>query len=92
MEVRHLRCRDSMNRRELLLSILAAGQGRPYTPVQIQRATFLITKNVAGIITEGPPFCFVPYDYEPFDRDVYIEAANLSMVGDGLVAQSPQGR
>jgi hypothetical protein len=44
----------SMNRRELVLAILTAGQGRPYTPVQIQKVTFLVTENIAGIVNAWP--------------------------------------
>ena len=33
-----------MNRRELLLCVIAAGGGRAFTPVQLQKAAFLVTR------------------------------------------------
>lgn len=81
-----------MNRRDLILGILAASQGRSFTPVQLQKAAFLISTNMPQAVTEGPGFNFVPYDYGPFDKDVYSEAINLSVVGDAVVAPSAQGR
>lgn len=81
-----------MNRRNLVLTILAAADGRPFTPVQLQKATFLITENLEGIITDGPGFDFVPYDYGPFDADVYNEAQDLALIEDAVIAPSGQGR
>jgi len=53
----------SMNRRDLVLAVLAASQGRSLTPVQMQKAAFLVTTNIPQVVTEGPLFNFVPYDY-----------------------------
>jgi hypothetical protein len=81
-----------MTRREVLLAILAASQGRPYTPVQLQKAVFLVTKNLPGLVSSGQKFRFVPYDYGPFDQNVYVEAETLSANGDAEISQSSQGR
>jgi hypothetical protein len=59
-----------MTRSELILALLAAAEGRPYTPVQIQKAAFLVTRNLPQVMGEEQPFEFVPYDYGPFDADV----------------------
>ena len=85
-------CEKNMNRRDLVLSILAASQGRAFTPVQIQKAVFLVSTNIPQAVTAGVGFNFVPYDYGPFDKDVYLEAVNLSVAGDAIVAPSAQGR
>jgi uncharacterized protein len=81
-----------MNRRDLLLAILAASEGRPFEPVQIQKTVFLVTQNVPGIVTEGDGFNFVPYDYGPFDAAVYTEAEELSRCNLAIISRSSRGR
>src|SRR5258708_4475977 len=61
-----------MDRRELVLALLASSEGRQYTPAQLQKAAFLVTRNMPQIV-QGTGFHFVPYDYGPFDSDVYNE-------------------
>lgn len=87
-----IRVRNDMNRRDLLLSILSAADGGTFTPVQIQKAAFLISKNLPNMVKDGPGFAFAPYDYGPFDRNVYIEAEVLRDQGDAIIAASPNGR
>jgi hypothetical protein len=72
-----------MTRSEVLLAILAASQGRPYTPVQIQKAAFLVTRNLPDLVDDGSNFEFEPYDYGPFDHNVYGESEALNR--DGMV-------
>ena len=81
-----------MDRRDLLLAILAASDGRPYDPVQIQKAAFLLTRNRPNVVTDGPNFNFTPYDYGPFDADVYNEASALALAGAAAIAPSAAGR
>jgi len=80
-----------MNRRDLILAILASSQGRAYSPVQLQKAAFLISKRMPRLV-DGQGFNFVPYDYGPFDSDVYSEAEALRHVGEAVVAPSGVGR
>lgn len=79
------------DRRELVLAMLASSEGRPFTPVQIQKAIFLVSRNVPGLINSGSPFRFVPYDYGPFDSDVYAEAQALQSQGLAVLAPSGTG-
>jgi hypothetical protein len=67
---------------ETVLAILASANGRPLTPVQLQKAAFLLDRN--GVASG---FHFRPYDYGPFDRAVYDEAAALAE--RGLVSINP---
>lgn len=71
----------AMKRQELLLAILAAAEGRSYTPVQIQKAVFLVTENLPKLVTEGRNYEFEPYDFGPFDVSVYNDATTLSSAG-----------
>jgi hypothetical protein len=57
-------------RQEWLLMALAHLNGRPMTPVQIQKAMFLMAAEAKALV--GPGFYkFVPYNYGPFDANVY---------------------
>jgi hypothetical protein len=85
------RRRKSVTRRDLVLALLASSEGRPYTPAQLQKAVFLVSRNMPLLI-EGEGFHFVPYDYGPFDSDVYVEAANLGNDGEVIIAPSEVGR
>jgi hypothetical protein len=80
-----------MNRRDLVLAILAAAEGRPFTPVQIQKAVFVVCDQFPNSIDDGPGFHFEPYDYGPFDSDVYSELALLQRSGDAVIAPSVHG-
>jgi hypothetical protein len=82
----------SMTRSEALLAILAASGGRPYTPAQIQKAAFLVTRNLPALVTDGRPYNFVPYDYGPFDQSVYADAEAMRASGIVEISPSPHGR
>jgi hypothetical protein len=81
-----------MDRRDLVLAILGAADGAPYSPAQLQKAVFLVDRNLPGVVSEGPKFDFSPYDYGPFDRAVYGEAEQLSLAGLAEVRQSGNSR
>ena len=59
-----------MTREEFALAVLAAGEGKPHSPVQIQKLLFILDQEISDQL-EGPHFNFEPYDYGPFDRNVY---------------------
>jgi len=79
-----------LNRHDLVLAILAASGGRPYTPVQIQKAVFVVCDQLPGLVS-GPGFNFKPYDYGPFDSDVYSEISQLQQAGEATITPSPFG-
>jgi hypothetical protein len=81
-----------MGRGELVLALLASAAGRAYSPAQLQKTAFLVTRNMPGLVTEGPGFDFQPYDYGPFDKDVYNEASALKQQGFAEISQAPWGR
>lgn len=81
-----------MKRRDVLLAILASGDGRAFTPAQIQKAAFLVTTNAPSLVDDGPNFGFVPYDYGPFDVAVYSEAENLERQGLALIGTTNNNR
>jgi uncharacterized protein len=80
-----------MNRRDLLLAVLACADGRSYTPAQIQKAMFLLSRQMPQLVQQGPTFAFEPYDFGPFDVGVYQEADVLRHDGQAVVAPSGYG-
>jgi uncharacterized protein YwgA len=66
-----------MERGDLVLMVLAAGEGAPHTPVQVQKLLFLVDRRLGPRIS-GPYFDFKPYFYGPFDREVYVELETLA--------------
>jgi hypothetical protein len=80
-----------MTRADLVLAVLAAAGGQPYTPAQIQKAIFIICDQYPYLISEGPGFAFKPHNYGPFDSDVYFEIDKLARDGLARVFQSPFG-
>jgi uncharacterized protein YwgA len=74
-----------MTRKEATLLMLAMTKDGKYTPVQIQKAMFLITKNYPEII-EGKNYDFKPYAYGPFDKTVFDDIRILE--NEGFVQSS----
>lgn len=81
-----------MKRTDLLLAALAAGEGRAFEPVQLQKALFLLTNNIGSAITEGDPYNFKPFDFGPFDKAVYDDAEQYQREGYVDIAESSKGR
>jgi hypothetical protein len=68
---------------------LADGDGT-FTPVQIQKAMFLATDRAADAFMS--PYEFQPYDYGPFDRQVYLDIEDLERLGLAQINQPPGSR
>ncbi len=73
--------KQTMSRDDIVLAALAASNGATHTPVQIQKLLFLIARRVDQSSVDGPHFNFVPYDYGPFDSQVYRCLESLSAQG-----------
>jgi hypothetical protein len=69
-----------MDKREIILAGLAPAKGAPHTPVQVQKLFFLIDRNISDLIG-GPFFDFQPYNYGPFDKEVYLTLELLEFEG-----------
>ncbi len=63
-----------MERKDVLLAALAATK-RPFFPVHLQKALFLVDRKLPHLFAER--YSFAPYDYGPFDSDVYSDASEL---------------
>lgn len=73
---------QKMERKKMLLAVLSAAKGGVHTPVQVQKLFFLIDHELSHLIG-GPHFNFQPYNYGPFDKDVYVELFQLA--NEGLI-------
>jgi len=70
-----------MSRIDWNLLVLAAGEGAPLQPVQLQKALFLLGQKATAWV-EKNFYTFEPYDYGPFDKEIYSDVDRL--VADGL--------
>jgi uncharacterized phage-associated protein len=72
---------DALTQRQrTILGVLAMADGAAFAPVQVQKLFFLLDENIAHELG-GRQFSFEPYNYGPFDREVYFELKNLSRHG-----------
>ena len=60
----------TMDKEAFILMALAAGGEEIYSPVQVQKLLFLLGDNISDAVG-GQHFNFEPYDYGPFDKEVY---------------------
>jgi len=65
----------------LLLAIAIAADGG-LSPAQSQKAMFLLSEEAGALVTQ-PFYSFRPYNYGPFDGDIYLDVDEL--LRDGLV-------
>lgn len=63
----------------LLLALSAAGDGH-LTPVQLQKAMFLMEREAGERMGSGF-YSFRPYNYGPFDAAIYDDVATLEREG-----------
>ena len=67
-----------MTRNQTVLTAMAAGGPcASFDPVQMQKYLFLIDREIPRWVG-GPHFRFQPYDYGPFDKDVYTVLDSLA--------------
>ena len=81
-----------LQRDEIVLVMLSLAKGESFTPVQIQKALFLASDKVADAFADDSRYDFQPYDYGPFDRDVYFDIALLEARELAQINQQAQSR
>jgi hypothetical protein len=72
--------------------MLSLAEGAPFTPVQIQKAMFLASDKVPGAFDRYSRYDFQPYDYGPFDWQVYADVEELERRGLAQINQQPGTR
>lgn len=84
--------RLALSRDEIALVVLSlAGEGT-FAPVQIQKALFLASDKVRDAFDRHSQYDFQPYDYGPFDWQVYADIENLERRGLARIFQMPGER
>lgn len=80
----------SLNREDWLKMVLWAANGKPLSPVQLQKTLFLLGKTAPHVVGDEY-YEFIPYNYGPFDADIYADAEQLQW--QGLVSiDAPAGQ
>ena len=72
-------------------AMAAGGENGQYGSAPAQRLFFLIDKELSDIL-EGPFIDLLPYDYGPFDKDLYSTLDALKESGQVLVNHSGRYR
>lgn len=82
---------EPMERKYWTLLAVAAANGEPVTPVQLQKSLFVLGEEMRAEV--APNFYeFAPYDYGPFCADVYSDADELAAEGLVELLPSTNGR
>jgi len=77
-----------VTRKEWTLLVIAAAEGEPLQPVQLQKALFLLAENLTDAQRQTDGFYdFQPYDFGPFAQAIYADADELGAEGLILIAQ-----
>jgi uncharacterized protein YwgA len=81
-----------LSREQVALVLLSMAEGKTFTPVQIQKALFLADDKAAGAFRPDSRYHFEPYDYGPFDWQVYADVESLERQGLAVINQQPGSR
>ena len=81
-----------LSRDEIALVVLSIAEGAAFTPVQIQKAIFLASEKVSDGFRRDSRYNFQPYDYGPFDSQVYSDVDGLWKRGLAQINQEPGSR
>jgi uncharacterized protein YwgA len=79
-------------RDDIALIVLSLAEGGPFTPVQVQKSLFLASDKVADAFRHDSRYDFQPYDYGPFDWQVYSDVEELQRRGLVQINQQPGTR
>jgi uncharacterized protein YwgA len=71
-------------------AVLSLADGAQFTPVQIQKALFLASERSPDAFYSR--YDFQPYDYGPFDRQVYLDVEELERQGLAQISQQSGSR
>ena len=78
-----------MKREDVLLAVLSVAGNASYSPAQLQKTMFLLSQNLPGLFETG--YHFAPYDYGPFDVEVYKDSESLQREGLASITRSTKG-
>lgn len=79
-----------MDKQQITLAALSTANRDSFSPVQIQKLLFIIDRELVTHL-DGPIFDFKPYDYGPFDQDVY-RTLDILFLRDLVEIQNQPGK
>ena len=79
-----------MKRADILMKIIAAAEGEPLTPAQLQKVAFLLGRKYQDSLSDDY-YSFRKYDYGPFCADVYGDAEQLEREGKVSITINRRG-
>jgi len=79
---------QDVNKKDWTLLAISLSREQGLSPVQIQKALFLLGKELPQAIN-GPFYEFVPHNYGPFSKEIYEDAEGLAEQGMVAVARRP---
>ena len=79
-----------MKRADLLLKIIAAAEGEPLTPAQLQKVAFRVGMECSEYMPDDY-YSFRKYDYGPFSADIYRDAEQLEREGKITISIDARG-
>lgn len=80
-----------MNRQDWVLLAAHAARGKALSPVQLQKALFLLQQELPEAVGENY-YDFRPYNYGPFDAHIYSDAQEQSQQGLLVIEPVPGQR
>jgi len=75
-KLKRLRKGGQMNRKDWTLMTIALAKGSPLSPIQLQKSLFILGEQCKKDIG-GNFYKFIPYNYGPFNPDIYSDAESL---------------
>jgi hypothetical protein len=80
------------SKEQLTLLALGLAGGKPLSPVQLQKAVFLLQERLPDdALSKAAQYTFVPHNYGPFCSAVYDDARRLSEGGLATVNAADNG-
>lgn len=74
---------SNLTKKDWTLLAIAAAKGAALSPLQLQKALFLLGQKLPAEVHEDF-YSFIPYNYGPFDPSIYTDADSL--VSESLIA------
>ena len=79
-----------MTRQDVLLRILAAAEGDPLTPAQLQKVTFLVSEECKEALPDDF-YEFENHHYGPLCLEIYRDAQALQSMGLAAIGLNDRG-
>lgn len=83
---------NRLTKKDLTLLVLTLAEGKPMTPVQLQKSVFLLQMRLPHEMLPAEGYEFSAYNYGPFTSEVYSDALRLAAEEAVAVNSSSYGK